>query len=657
MTMLIQKIIFPRKEICNEWKMYFRSRIPGDWGGAIDERNDDESVLRMMKKNARKSDGDIVFNDDKESISIKKGGRISFETYFNAFSVGKWKKYTTINDISLRLKIKGDAVIAMYLAVGSVDEIVNDPKCNGGFMNRQKYEGLHVTRKCINDDCKVQKKGDEYIIKLSNLPNEGIVYPVIVAKSDIEILGGGYETDSKPNKDVNIALGICTFRREDFVTSNVAKVIRDVVCNKESPLSNNLEVYVSDNGQTLSMKDFVDAYSNLAQSDVSKSKLEKKIHLFPNMNAGGAGGFTRTMIEALMRRKTNPFSHIILMDDDIILDCRVLERTYSFLRFIQDRYQDMMVGGEMFELEHRFIQFEAGASFGGIEVKFYNKNWDMRVRNTVCCNEVENPMNYSGWWYSVIPASVVTEDNLPIPLFIHYDDIEYGIRNDHNGTILLNGICVWHPQGANKAPISMNYYDVRNMLIANVGREDELTASDLIFHMKNRVVGDVIRYRYDAAERVFEAIDDFYKGPKFFMKLDPIENHKKMMEGNYKFWTPEELGMDLDELQSVKDDSIPRWWYVWDALCWALPTVKEVRVSSIRDHGLPFMARSIYFYDEDKKAGYYVERNYKRAFECVLRFFRTAAMIRRRHNRVMRRWAKAKKNYTSRKYWEKYLDI
>ena len=39
---------------------------------------------------------------------------------------------------------------------------------------------------------------------------------------------------------------------------------------------------------------------------------------------------------------------------------------------------------------------------------------------------------------------VVTRDNLPIPLFLHHDDIEYGIRNQAHGIAFLNGIGVWH---------------------------------------------------------------------------------------------------------------------------------------------------------------------------------------------------------------------
>ena len=97
--MLIQKIIFPKEEICNEWKMYFRSKIPGDWGGEIDDRNDDLYVIQRMKNNARKAGNEIEYDESKEVISVKKGTVISFETYFNAFSVGKWNKYSTIKEI------------------------------------------------------------------------------------------------------------------------------------------------------------------------------------------------------------------------------------------------------------------------------------------------------------------------------------------------------------------------------------------------------------------------------------------------------------------------------------------------------------------------------------------------------------------------------
>ena len=650
--MKIQKIIFPSKEICNEWKMYFQSDVPQNCDATVDYRNNDDDVIKLMEENGHKTENDeITFDEESNLIKVKSGCAISLESYFNAFSIGKWSQYTGIDSLEIELEIAGDAEIHIYHAVGQTNEAAQN-----SLGNMEMYSGLSVHRDCIDDECEVSFDNGMCQVLISKMYDTGIIYPVITAKSDIVISGGAYKTNSSPRNDINIALGICTFKREDFVTNNVAKVIRDTIANTESPLYGHLEAYVSDNGQTLSMDDFLEAYRCLNGSD-NIEDVENKIHLFPNMNAGGAGGFTRTIIESLIKREDAPFSHIILMDDDIILDCRVLERTYNLLRFLKSEYKNSMVGGTMFELDYRFLQFEGGAKFGGIEVEFFNKKWDMRFADAVACNEVINPMNYSGWWYSVIPSSIINENNLPIPLFIHYDDIEYGIRNEENGTILINGICVWHPQGANKAPISMNYYDVRNMLIANVGRHDELTAEQLIFHMKNRIVGDVIRYRYEAAERVFEAIDDFYKGPQYFMNLDPIENHKRLMSGNYKIQTPEETGIDLSQCVEVEDIDVPRWWYVWDAFCWLLPKFKKVRVAGVKDHGLPYLAGSIYFYDESKKGGFLVKRDYGRAWKMCKRFFSTRRMIRNNHERVMKEWADAKKEFVSLAYWEKYLQI
>ena len=36
--------------------------------------------------------------------------------------------------------------------------------------------------------------------------------------------------------------------------------------------------------------------------------------------------------------------------------------------------------------------------------------------------------------------NLVRPDNLPIPLFLHHDDIEFGIRNQKAGIVFLNGL-------------------------------------------------------------------------------------------------------------------------------------------------------------------------------------------------------------------------
>ncbi|RAZ20198.1 glycosyltransferase family 2 protein, partial [Klebsiella oxytoca] len=61
---------------------------------------------------------------------------------------------------------------------------------------------------------------------------------------------------------------------------------------------------------------------------------------------------------------------------------------------------------------------------------------------------------------------LVRKDNLPLPIFIRGDDLEYGLRNMKT-LILMNGICVWHEPFENKYSSFLAYYVIRNRLIDN----------------------------------------------------------------------------------------------------------------------------------------------------------------------------------------------
>lgn len=630
---VLQKLIYPREEICPEWYMYFRGL--------------DESHAVEIKKEEH---GEKILSP---AIALAKGEAISLETYFNAFSIAKWKKYTKISNLTLRLYAVGDLQIRGMQAVGAKKE----PEIYDAWNDDQLYACIRSERR--EADASVSKKNTgkkaelsdgveeeifEYRLSFEKLYHQGIVYPDLRALSDTACLIGGEwitEIEESEISDVDIALGICTFRREEFVKKNVGTVVREIMENEASPLFSHLEVYISDNGQTLPE----DTFSNSG------------VHLFPNKNAGGAGGFTRTMIEALMRRKDSPFTHIILMDDDIVLSTEVLERTCFFLRLMRPEYKKCMIGGEMFMLDKRYKQFEAGATWRGTNVRFYNKMWDLRRRDCVSANEEENPINYSGWWYSVIPTGIITEKNLPLPMFIHYDDMEYGVRNEENGTILLNGICVWHPQSVTKAATRMTYYDVRNMLIGTAGRPDQATAQEVIRHLTNRVIGGVIRYRYEDAEICYEAIRDFYRGPEYFKNLDILKKHDELTKFNYEYLTPEEAGADMTKLVDHTYRKGEKAVFLWGLFCWALPALPRTKVSGISDIGLPFTAQKQFHYDKTKQKGYMTERDYRRAWHDFREYCEIVSMIRKDHDKIMKQWADAKPELTSLPFWEKYLGI
>ncbi|MCR4675345.1 MAG: hypothetical protein K5675_10055, partial [Lachnospiraceae bacterium] len=55
------------------------------------------------------------------AITIKKEKEVLLDTYFNAFSIGKWKKYTVVDDVALQINVSGECEIQAYHCVGTAD--------------------------------------------------------------------------------------------------------------------------------------------------------------------------------------------------------------------------------------------------------------------------------------------------------------------------------------------------------------------------------------------------------------------------------------------------------------------------------------------------------------------------------------------------------
>ena len=81
-------------------------------------------------------------------------------------------------------------------------------------------------------------------------------------------------------------------------------------------------------------------------------------------------------------------------------------------------------------------------------------------------NEIEEYTEFNAWWYCCFPMDVVSEENLPLPIFIRGDDL--WIRPaQHEASDLMNGICVWHEPFENKYSSFLEYYIIRNRLVDN----------------------------------------------------------------------------------------------------------------------------------------------------------------------------------------------
>ena len=608
--MILQKLLFPKKGICEEKLLYFR-------GDVSDIRED--------------------------GVWLKAGETLSLETYFNSFSIGKWMRYTVLDELWLFLSFSGDVRIKAVNAVGDKREsefLARDTYAKVARMSREETE--------IPTSLEDEQGGGR--IYFGRLPDEGILYVEITAVTDAVISGGAYGTrDRSDLNDVRLSFNICTFRREEALKKNVDKLLFELMENPASPVYRKAEVYISDNGQSLSPDLF---------------EFRETVHILPNKNVGGAGGFTRTIIESVLYRKSTPFSHVILMDDDIEFDPAVIERVYMLLCFVKLEYRDANVCGAMLELERQYMQFENGANWKGINIRSFNHGWDLRDQKAVSANEGDNAVNYGGWWFCCIPTSVINENNLPLPVFIHYDDIEYGRRLSKNGIILMNGIGVWHPYGDNKQPNSMNYYDERNIMITMAVTDEPCTLAKMIDHLARITTRDVMRYRYEAAEVSFLGIEAFLNGPEAFVELDPVENHKRLMEKNYRWKDPAEAGVrpvvsgEGDIIHSKRYEDYPAIVPYLEILCWGLPLFgNRPRVVDESDIGYGFLSRQTFFYDTSRGQGYMLRREWKKTRTALKKYFEIKKRLEVEFTDALEEWRRFGDRLKTLEFWEEYLGI
>ena len=587
-------------------------------------------------------------NISEEKVSIPAGSTVSLETYFNAFSVGKWKEYTKLDNLSLQIKIQGDVEIKAYHAVGSVDnELLKKGKgklTEKEFLQKVNSQAYRATREEI--PCTISKQEDACSIKFNQLYADGVLYIVIQALSDAVVLGGGYETDIDESSfnPVKLAIGICTFRREVAVTGNINCLLREIINNPVSPLKDKLEIYIADNGQTLDIDTF--------DSD--------KVHILPNPNLGGAGGFTRTMIESMFNDKTKEFTHVIFMDDDILLYPAIFVRTFYLLQMLKPEYQKAILGASTFLDNYPTVQQEIGAVYkvsGTYIGRANHKYFDMRNPDAVSSNEVINETNYTGWWFACIPRSVATENNLPMPYFIHYDDVEYGLRNVKNRQLFINGICVWHPSPDNKGPFWITYYNVRNRLITmfsyGLGKKSYIKylvsiTKVFLFH--------ITRYEYKRAALLLRALNDFLKGSASFVETDALRLQQELINNKVTYVSPEDAGVDRKTIVSRhhKNFLIAGLTQLFFNI---LPAKDKVVAVDGKYFNIPYRAKKLFIYDDKIDKGYVLIRDQKAFFKLLFCYNRTVWKLFWGYSGLLHDWQEAKPTLTSLPFWEKYLGL
>lgn len=589
--MILQNVVFPKRDICEETELYYRE-IQGD----IYEKGD--------------------------NLLLAQGAEVSFCTYFNGFSADKWKLYTDIESVDAVVECEGECEISLW---------------------RATIKDSILTRLCLQEE---KTTGGECRFRFACQEQSGILYLVVKAKSELKFCRAYFESAEEEVNSVTLAIGICTYHREEFVRKTLSTLRKHFLEKENSPLKEHLHVYVSDNGNTLPASELSNEY----------------IHVMANKNAGGAGGFGRCMLEAVKAQETYGLTHMLLMDDDIVLEPESILRTYTILTMAKPSYADAMLGGGLIRLDIPYIQHANGEMWQGGRIGFTKRGFDLREQAYLLWNEDDLPMEYNGWWFCCIPLTKYFR-GFPLPLFIHGDDIEYGLRFD--GKIMtMNGIGVWHDAFDNRKASSMEYYDMRNTLITCAIHHPEFSKMHMIRSVCRHLVGQMLHYREEDQLLTMKGVEDYCKGVSFLKNTDPVALHQQIMQMGYKMV---DVSEELIELRAEEFYTKPKPHKLYfekgfskrhllSVNGWLLPGKKEtlpIPMGQHPDH--LYRYKKALLYDPDTKKGFFVERKRKNLFVTIRRCFQMWRLLSKNYSRVVADFREHGEELMSREFWERYL--
>ena len=594
--------------------------------------NDIEPNLRRNKSLMFKN-GNMIYDLEKNYHILRRYDTVQFNTYFGALQIGMLKEKTTAEHFFLYMEISGKCSV-------EVQEYYRSSKSDN-------FDILFSKSFFCKERTPIQ-------IDLSEA-SQPIVSFSLTALEDLYIYNCSYmaEVDEENLREVNISLVSTTFKKENFVLRNIQTLKNSILSDNE--VKNHFFVNIIDNGKTLDVES-IDGFH---------------LKVFPNKNVGGAGGFTRGMIESL-RMPQKP-DYVLLMDDDVLIMSESLYRTYYLLRILKPEYYGHFVSGAMFDYDKRYLLYEdigyvhrSSAGYGPLKDKLNMKSLSCLLNNELMTTRQQD-YSYAGWWYCCIPINAIEKNGLPLPLFVRGDDVEFSIRNQAK-FITMNGICIWHVGFSGKFNAAMELYQVhRNSLIIQAV-SNIFPDIDFVVRINSLFWKELTRFAYSNAEQLLEAIDDFMKGPDFIRSLDgekSLREHNAMNEKMLPFSEfPEKYDLiNQDAHQHTPIKSWEKFLYICTINGHLLPNFFLNRKPQYISYDWFFSARSNYMrrsliaINENDKTAHLRVIDRKRCMQLIGHYLKTMKNYRKNCKFVKKMYREAYREFTSQKFWVNYLDI
>ncbi len=411
--------------------------------------------------------------------------RITFGTYFNAFPASYWRRWTDQRMVRLTATLSGQGALIVYrsTAKGHV----------------QRADSASVNSEVPTTVC--------LLLPLKPFIDGGWYwFDIEAADQPVHLHSAVWEVETDRTTPGTVSIGITTYNRPDFCVDQLLKIAAapDVLGILD-------EILVVDQGSNKVV--------DHALFDRAYDLLGSKLRVIEQGNLGGSGGFSRAMNEVTSKGIAD---YVLLLDDDVVCELEGILRAVAFADLAKD---PTIVGGQMFSLYDRSVLHAFGETvsrwrwfWGPAPHTLHGHNFAIKPLRSTSWLHRRVDVDYNGWWMCLIPTKLVKEIGLALPMFIKWDDAEFGLRAHDAGypTVTLPGVAVWHvPWHEKDDTIDWQaYFHRRNRIIVALLHSPYERGGRLILESFETQVKHLFSMQYGPAEMGLMAIEDILEGPQ-----------------------------------------------------------------------------------------------------------------------------------------------
>ncbi|WP_109508183.1 glycosyltransferase [Nocardioides speluncae] len=425
---------------------------------------------------------------DRHRLRVEGGQSLSLGTYFNGFPAGYWRRWTVVTSVTLSVTLSGaGSTVTVYRSMA-----------NG---RSQRVDAAHISSD--------ERTTVEFDLTLVPFQDGGWYwYDVTAGDHDAVIEEASWSADVPADRAEHgtVTVAITTMNRPDFCAKLLGQIGADPTLREYLD-----EVLVMEQGtqKVVDSPDFAKAEGDLGST----------LRILEQGNLGGSGGYARGQLETVRKGTA---TYVMCMDDDVVCEPEGIIRAVTFGDLAR---RPTIVGGHMFSLYaksrlHSYGEVVDRHRFWWGSPKTVQADWDFSARNLRSTRWLHRriDVDYNGWFMCLIPTVVLREIGLSLPLFIKWDDSEYGVRAQAAGfpTVTMPGSAVWHIPWTDKndALDWQSYFHQRNRFVAALLHSPFKHGGGLVRESFSHQVKHLVSMQYSTAELRLKALEDVLAGPE-----------------------------------------------------------------------------------------------------------------------------------------------